>query len=143
MALAVTAALQMSTRQLTALGTDPSGPIRLFWLRTMADIDATAKRKLSNDVVHVRTGNLRSSQQMPFVTVRGGQLVGVAQNIAAYAFFVHEGTRAHEIRPKRGKVLTGWSYGGKPVFTPLVHHPGTKARPWLRDSVVEAIARAH
>lgn len=124
-----------------ALGTSPTGPINRYWLSVLAEVDSVAKRKLSNDMVHVRTGTLRSSQQTPFVMVAGGKLVGVAQNIAKYARYVHDGTKPHEIRPRHGKLLAGWSHNGAPVFTPLVNHPGTKARPWLRDALSEVMAR--
>lgn len=142
MPLAVSVTMQVTQAQLVSLGSSPTGPIRLYWLRIMADIDRTAKRKLSNQMVHVRTGNLRSSQQMPVVSLRGAELLGVAQNIAAYAYFVHEGTRAHEVRPRKGKFLTGWTYKGAPVFTRVSHIPAQPGRPWLRESVIEVLARS-
>lgn len=141
MSLAVVVTLQVTPAQLAALGS-PGGPINRHWLQLMADIDATAKRKLSNVRVKVRTGNLRSSQQMPVVTVRGGRILGIAENTASYARAVHDGTAPHDILPRRGRFLTGWTYQGAPVFTPRVHHPGTQGRPWLTESVHEVLARA-
>lgn len=122
------------------LGRPPNGPVYRRWLQIMARIDATAKRKLSNDMVHVRTGNLRSSQQMPVVVLVGSRIIGSAVNRATYAAAVHEGTVAHDIFPRKADgFLTGWTYNSAPVFTPVVHHPGTAGRPWLRDSLVEVI----
>lgn len=106
----------------------------------MAKIDMRAKQKLSNDMVHVRTGNLRSSQQMPVVAVVGNRIVGSAVNVAKYAVFVHEGTKEHDVVPVNKRVLTGWVYDGSPVFTPAAHIPAIAGRPWLRDAMREVIA---
>jgi hypothetical protein len=56
--------------------------------------------------------------------------VGVA---ASYAKFVVEGTAPHEIRPINGGVLA-FQLGGRMVFTPLVHHPGTKPNPFMDNA---------
>lgn len=125
--------------QLVALGKHPDGAITRFWLRLLADVDARAKRKLSNDYLHVRTGNLRSSQQTPFITYDGDTIIGVAQNVATYAAALHNGSRPHEIRPRRVKMLRFPGRDGAPTFRSLVHHPGTKAKPWLRDALNETI----
>jgi hypothetical protein len=50
---------------------------------------------------------------------------------ASYAPDVELGTAPHEIRPANGKFLA-FQIAGKMVFTPVVHHPGTKANPFLR-----------
>lgn len=146
----MTITVVVDRQALVAMG-QPTGPIGRHWVRLLADLDRRAKHKLSNDVVHVDTGNLRSSQQMPFVTMRGDRIIGVAQNVAKYAHYVHEGTAAHEIRPRtaravtpgggnaKGGILTGWTFGGRRVFTPIVHHPGTHARPWLRQAAEETM----
>ena len=69
--------------------------------------------------------------------------------------YVVNGTPPHVIRPKRGKVLAfpwggpgsykpktkppaklggpGTVAGGKPAFLPVVHHPGTDARPFPKE----------
>lgn len=127
------------TDRIRAMGTDPSGAVTRFWLKMLADLDRRAKLKLSNDMVHVRTGNLRSSQQQPFIAYDATGLTGIAQNVASYAAAVHNGTRPHEIRPVRAKVLRFPGRDGAPVFRPVVHHPGTQPRPWLRDALRETI----
>ena len=52
-----------------------------------------------------------------------------------YAIFVHEGTKAHEIRPVTKKALY-WKGALHPVR--LVHHPGTKANPFVERTAQEA-----
>ena len=59
---------------------------------------------------------------------QGEGKVGAA---ASYAVDVELGTAPHEIRPVNGKVLA-FQVAGKMVFTPVVHHPGTKANPFMR-----------
>lgn len=56
-----------------------------------------------------------------------------------YAVFVHEGTRPHLIRPRTARALR-FDVGGRTVFAKSVHHPGTKARPFLRNAA-EQVAR--
>jgi len=59
--------------------------------------------------------------------------------LASYAVFVEEGTRPHEIRPIRAGVLCFESANGDLVFTQLVHHPGTKANPFMRRAADETV----
>jgi HK97 gp10 family phage protein len=53
-----------------------------------------------------------------------------------YAVYVEYGTRPHIIRPVNASVLA-FKVGGRTVFTPIVRHPGTKARPFIRETVEE------
>jgi HK97 gp10 family phage protein len=50
-----------------------------------------------------------------------------------YAIYVEYGTRPHEIRPVYASVLR-FEVEGKIVFTRLVHHPGTRAQPFVRET---------
>lgn len=125
--------------QLMALGHAPTGVVYRYFLKLITRADTKAKLLLSNDLVNVRSGNLRSSQQPPKVQQVGNLIVASMENTAKYARYVHDGTRPHDIRARRVKFLTGWTYRGMPVFTPLVHHPGTKARPWMKQALDEAI----
>ena len=63
--------------------------------------------------------------------------VGVVGAGASYAAFVELGTAPHEIRPMNGRVLA-FQVGGKMVFTPVVHHPGMRANPFLERAAEEA-----
>lgn len=76
--------------------------------------------------------------------VRSGRLLGsirkqVSGNEAVigptvpYAVYVEYGTVPHFIRPVFAKVLA-FEVGGKMVFTPIVHHPGTKPNPFVRET---------
>ena len=80
----------------------------------------------------VKTGYLASTvyKDVGF----GEGKVGAA---ASYAEAVEKGTRPHEIRPINGKLLA-FKVAGKMVFTPIVHHPGTRANPFLERAADEA-----
>jgi HK97 gp10 family phage protein len=67
----------------------------------------------------------------------GEAYVGAA---ASYAAAVEFGTAPHEIRPINGRVLA-FKVAGKMVFTPLVHHPGTKANPFMQRAVDETLSK--
>lgn len=61
-----------------------------------------------------------------------------------YALFVHEGTRPHVIKPKKGKFLA-FRWPGAPknmgrlpdgrVLARVVHHPGTKPNRFLTNAL--------
>ena len=59
---------------------------------------------------------------------------------ASYAAAVEYGTAPHEIRPVNGGVLA-FEVAGKMVFTPLVHHPGTRANPFMQRALDETLGK--
>ncbi len=99
-----------------------SGPLRQKLIERVTDIAFVA----AFWGAPVLTGYLASTIYKE-VTPNEGK-VGAA---ASYAVDVELGTAPHEIRPANGKVLA-FMVAGKMVFTPIVHHPGTKANPFLR-----------
>lgn len=56
-----------------------------------------------------------------------------------YASMVHDGTRPHTIRPRTKQALK-FTVGGQVVFAKVVHHPGTRARPFLDRALREETA---
>lgn len=87
-----------------------------------------------------RTGRLASSIRTG-TTSRTG-LWQVSTSIQAdtpYARFVHEGTRPHVIRPRNARALR-FEISGRVIFAARVNHPGTRARPFLRDAAALAAA---
>lgn len=54
--------------------------------------------------------------------------------VAPHALFVHDGTKAHTISPRRKKMLrwpSGVGGGTGFVFARQVNHPGYKGDPWM------------
>lgn len=73
-------------------------------------------------------------------------------NAAGYAAAVHEGSKPHDIRPKRRKALRfapggGATLAGRPragaqvVFAKRVRHPGNKPNPFMVRGLRKAIER--
>jgi phage gpG-like protein len=56
-----------------------------------------------------------------------------------YAGYVNDGTRPHVIRPRHKQALR-FRVGGRTVFAKEVHHPGTRAKPYL-DRALQEVAR--
>lgn len=56
-------------------------------------------------------------------------------NIAPYGPWVHQGTKAHVIRPKRRMALRWVSQDSVFLFAKRVKHPGTKKDPFLYDAL--------
>jgi hypothetical protein len=59
---------------------------------------------------------------------------------ALYAAAVEFGTASHDIRPANGSVLA-FEVAGKMVFTPLVHHPGTRANPFMQRALDDTFGK--
>lgn len=99
----------------------------------------------------VDTGRLRASikgQVQRTWTLRPQFVVG--SNVD-YAEMVHDGTRPHIIRPKRAHTLRRsrrgvvkpalrFVVGGEVVYARVVHHPGTRAKPFLDRALREVTA---
>jgi HK97 gp10 family phage protein len=79
--------------------------------------------------VPVRSGELRRSLQIKVETDK----VTIGPN-TPYAGYVEFGTQPHEIRPKSAGGVLVFTIGGRKVFTKKVHHPGTKAQPYVRPA---------
>lgn len=75
-----------------------------------------------------RTRRLENSFETS-VKIRSEYIEGVIRLTAPYAAAVHDGSRAHTIRPRRRRVLRWVDESGGIHFARLVHHPGTKPRP--------------
>lgn len=53
------------------------------------------------------------------------------------AVFVTRGTRPHEIRPVRARVLR-FTVGGRVVYASVVHHPGNQPNPFMERALRRA-----
>ena len=92
-------------------------------------LEAGSKREAPVD-----TGRLRSS----IVSVVN-PLVGTVTPTVKYALSVHEGSKAHDIRPKKAKTLR-YKSGGRIVFARKVRHPGTRSNPFMDRALRKGIA---
>ncbi|MDE1673865.1 HK97 gp10 family phage protein [Nocardia gipuzkoensis] len=89
--------------------------------------------------VNVRSGELRDSIGHN-VTADSSQARLRVFATARHARWVHDGTRAHEIRPLNAKALR-FEVGGRVVFARRVWHPGYAGNPFLRDAATEELGR--
>lgn len=84
----------------------------------------------------VDTGRLRAAIKGKLVrnwTLRSEYQITVNVD---YAEMVHDGTRPHIIRPRNAQALR-FNVGGRIVYAKVVHHPGTRARPFLDRALHE------
>lgn len=130
-------------RRLDAIGSPAlaAGVMQRLAIATVAE----AKR-----IVPRRTGNLGHSIQIRSMT----PTMAVVVAGAAYAADVEFGTRPHEITPNARKALRfaasagGARLTGSPrtgaavVFARRVHHPGTRAQPFMLKGAEKAIETA-
>lgn len=105
------------------------------------ELDAAARQVLNRAKIlaPVDTGRLRASiriESKRTLTLRTIYTIG---SDVFYAPYVNDGTRPHQIRPKRAKALR-FKVGGRTVFAAVVNHPGTKPNPFLDRALREVAA---
>jgi hypothetical protein len=105
-----------------------SGPLKQKLIERVTDIAFAA----TFWGAPVKTGYLVSTVYKQVSDNEG--VVGVA---ASYGQVVVEGSAPHEIRPANGEVLA-FMVVGKKIFTPIVHHPGTKPNPFMQNAIEQA-----
>lgn len=106
------------------------GPIGKHMTKVTLKVHGVAKI-----IAPVDSGQLRNDISWKIEATPRGP-VGRVYNRVKHALYVHEGTRAHVIRPTRAKLLAFKPRGsGRTVFAKVVHHPGTRANRYLRRAV--------
>jgi uncharacterized protein YcaQ len=96
----------------------------------------TAVREL-RDATPVRTGQARAAWRADYLpSVRTVKV----SNQKPYVPYLFSGTRPHEIRARTARALR-FEVGGRAVYAPLVHHPGTRPTAAL-VAALERIARS-
>lgn len=81
-----------------------------------------------------RTGTLERAVQSEVTDGDFRGVVSLNEGVAGYGPCVHEGSRAHVIRPRNKRVLR-WPGKGGFVFSKIAHHPGYKGDPFLYDAL--------
>jgi len=87
----------------------------------------------------VDTGRLRSSGKVSYSGLFTFRPKATIVFDVEYAAMVNDGTRPHIIRPKNARVLR-FVVGGRVVYARVVHHPGTRANPFLDRALREVVS---
>ncbi len=98
--------------------------IEAFLFRVGNEVANDAK-----DLAPYVTGNLERDIQVFDDNISNLEIEIGNSKLAPYARFVHNGTKAHEIRAKNKKALKT-PFGARKK----VNHPGTKANPYLQNA---------
>lgn len=112
----------------------PTGAVGRYMTRRAVLMKERAKHQAG-----YKTGNLRRSLYIKQTSSRQGHTIKIGANVR-YAMDHHEGTRPHTIIPKTAPELV-FRKGSRVIRTSIVHHPGTKANPFLRDQLRPDILR--
>jgi len=105
----------------------------------------------SKRIVPRRTGNLGRTIRLGAVTPKSAEVLAGGRLNVGYAAAVEFGTRPRTIVPRRARVLA-WGgertlggrlrSGARPThFARKVHHPGSRAKPYLRPGIAKAVAK--
>jgi len=103
-----------------------AGQMNAEFNKLTMDLTDIAKRWVKDTAPRGKTGKLKASVQSRSFGSRG--IVWLSKSIAPYCYFVTDGTRPHDIKPKNGKALF-WPGASHP--SKVVHHPGTKSNPFV------------
>jgi hypothetical protein len=105
----------------------------------------------AKELVPRQTGNLGRTIRLGQVTETNVQVIAGGQAGVGYAQFVELGTRPHIIRPRNKKMLA-WGKnrrlsgsarsGSEMIFAHEVHHPGTRAQPYIMPAAQEVVAKS-
>lgn len=118
-----------------ALQAHVMGRLDLFAKGFVSTVSSVAK-----GLAPVRTGRLKASIHPDAVRRTGPWSLntGISAD-APYAAPVHEGARAHVIRPRNARALR-FEIDGRVVFARRVNHPGQRAQPFLRNAVHRVVS---
>ncbi len=113
---------------------------------TMGDVWRRATKKVSGDVLKVRSGHLRRSLGPPRAEETAAGVAGTLGARAVYARIHEEGGTIppHIVRPRFAKALRFLGRDGRVVFARSVRIPAIRIRPrpFLRPSFDEAVPTA-
>jgi hypothetical protein len=87
----------------------------------------------------VDTGRLRASGSIQYSGLFSFRPKATIIFNTDYAAAVNDGTRPHIIRPRNAQALR-FRIGGRVVYARVVHHPGTRANPFL-DRALREVTR--
>lgn len=81
-----------------------------------------------------RTGEAERSIESSGAKISGTTVSGEVGTTRQITVYLHEGTKPHMIVPRSKRVLR-WATGSQFAFARRVHHPGTKADPFIYDAL--------
>lgn len=109
----------------------------------------------AKDEAPVRTSNLRRTIRLGSVTDSSARILAGGQEGVGYARAVHEGSRPHDIVPRRGRMLrwprnaasrrlTGSPRSGTTdfIYARRVRHPGNQPNRFLVRGIMRALAES-
>jgi hypothetical protein len=117
------ATVVIRTDGITNIATGPSGAVLL---RRRADEVARLARLFSATNGSIPLG-------IYVGPIEGKTIKVISSN--PHTVLVHNGSRAHIIRPRNAKYLR-FTVGGRVVYTKLVRHPGYAGNPFLKDALI-------
>lgn len=112
---------------------DPAGPAGTWLYGRGLRVESRAK-----ELCPVDTGRLRSSITTTRPVRIGKRLaVRVGTNVN-YARYVHDGTPAHTVVPRRRGGVLRFTVAGRVVFSRYARIPARRGRPFLKQALTEA-----
>lgn len=105
----------------------------------LEDVQQRATRRVSGQVLRVRTGHLRRSIGPVRITTEAQRIMGTLGVSATYAPYHEYGTPPYTIRPRTARVLAWRTATGARRFARIVRHPGLRPRPFFRPSWAEML----
>jgi len=108
----------------------PGGVVYRNMERRVRRVEAEAKRRAP--------GSMGDGIRVRISRTPDGDFRGTIISSHPATIFVIGGTRPHTIRPVRARALR-FTVGGRVVYATVVHHPGTRANPFLIEALRAAL----
>lgn len=96
-------------------------------------------RRVEAEAIRTAPGSMGSTIRAQIRSGPGGDFQGVIRVSHPAAIYVVNGTRAHQIRPRRPGGVLRFTVNGQVVFARLVNHPGNKPNDFLRQALRAAL----
>lgn len=96
-------------------------------------------RRVEVEAIRRAPGHMGSTIRAQIRRGPGGDFQGVIRVSHPAALYVVNGTRAHQIRPRRPNGVLRFTVNGQVVYAKYVMHPGTKPNNFLREALRAAL----
>lgn len=96
-------------------------------------------RRVETEAIRRAPGHMGTTIRAQVRRGPGGDFQGVIRVSHPAALYVVNGTRAHQIRPRRPGGVLRFTVNGQVVYARVVNHPGTKPNSFLKDALRAAL----
>ena len=100
----------------------------------LKDIEDVFKKQAWEIEKNVNQNTLSWTKNLKKLVSADGDENGITLSMPLYGWVLDQGSKPHIIKAKNAPLLA-FQIDDKWIFTKMVHHPGTKPDPWIKESL--------